>query len=141
MYRLGLAIPMLGALLLAAPVAAATTTNTRYAAPINGDGITGRVVIRIDADKETGILKWDLAGLPSGKPLVIDVDGGKLASPQGGVVWHRTAPLNGTSSSGSVALPAGSAGYFLNDFANRGGVNVDITAGHREAGAMLDEMS
>jgi hypothetical protein len=141
MYRLGLVVPVLGALLLAAPVAAATTTNTRYAAPIDSHGITGRVVIGIDADKDAGILKWDLAGLPSGKALVIDVDGGKLASPRGDVVWHRTEPLSGTSSSGEVALPAGSAGYFLNDLMNRDGVNVDITAGHREAGAMFHEMS
>ncbi len=131
MFRFGLAIPMLAVLLLAAPVAAADATGTRYAAPIDGHGITGRVVVRVDANGKTGILKWKLDGLPPGRQVVIDVNGGTCSAVGGNVVWHKTPLLSGTSDSGKVALPDGSAGYFLNDYANRGGVTATVTGGHR----------
>lgn len=128
MRRLALVLPLV-ALLVATPVAA---SSHRYCAPFDGQ-IDGKVVVKIDADREGGTLKWDLTGLREGKRLIIDVNGGTCETFRGHVVQFTSLPLTGTSSAGEVALPSGSAGYFLKDFRKRGGVTATVKSGAREA--------
>jgi hypothetical protein len=130
MRRLGVITPILILLMALGSNVASATSNDRYAAPIDGHGIHGRVVVSLASDGSTGHLRWSLKGLKSGGLLVISLKGGTCKAPDGLVVRHRQ-PLTRSWSAGTRVLPAGSAGYFTDDWQNRNGVVAIVWSGGR----------
>jgi hypothetical protein len=136
---MGILASVLVLLMALSPMVVSAGSNTRYAAPINGDSLSGRVVVSIAASGDSGSLKWSLEGLKPGRQLVIEVNGGTCKDPGALVVRHSRTPV-GSTSADTVALPTGSAGFFTKAL-DKGGVVATVTSGKRSDCTAFHEMS
>jgi hypothetical protein len=137
MRRVGILASVVMLVLTVSPTAVSASSPDRFAAPIEGDGITGRVVVKIAASGESGILKWSLEGLKPSRQLVIDVKRGTCTNRGALVVRHTRYP--GSKSEANVALPSGSASDFMKAW-NHQGVVAIVKSGNRSDCTAFSEM-
>ena len=126
-------------LMVVSPTVTSAASTDRFAAPIKGDGLSGRVVVKLTASGNNGVLKWSLAGLRSSRRLVIEVNSGTCKD-LGALVVRHSRPVTASTSADTVALPAGSAGDFRKAW-NDGGVVATVTSGNRSDCTRFHEMS
>jgi hypothetical protein len=111
--RVGLLASVVVLVMALGPVTASADgwSYPRYGAQIKAHGLGGRVVVILADDRASGSLKWSLEGLRPDRELVITVKGGTCGRP-GALIVRHWQPVAGSTSTGKVVLPEGSAAAF-----------------------------